>query len=304
MKKIDEFKLWIKCKKEGRIEEYNYYKECKETVISDINRYSNYLKDAIEKFEIVKQKYPKNSNKYFEAKNEVSRWRYTLEERKLGLYFIRPNNKEDIAYRDKQCKEFTEKLQKLISPNFDLRFHGTPIYYAQQIIKSGHISSSADRYEGYIKSTDMKGEISASSAETVGRTINFFSDMTSYQRSMPAGCIFAILPKDKEDANYGKDLMHFVDFKRNPSQLFGIFTTPENVESVKQWMKQSELNPDIVYTFEEFLQTVEIKSAIIDNQIKNIIKYNVEDGNIRQDSTKIEINETEQENSYYGGEEK
>ena len=295
MKKIDEFKLWIKCKKEGRIEQYKYSNKCKESRISDINRYSNYLKAEMENFEIVKRSFPENSDEYNDAKNEVSRWKYTLEARKLELKFIRPNDKDDITYRNIQCEQFSEKLKKIISPNFDLRFHGTPIYYAEKIIKSGQISSSADRYDGYIKSTDMKGEISASSVETVGRTINFFSDMTSYQSSMPAGCIFAILPKNKEDANYGKDLMHSVDFKKNPSQLFGIFTTPENIKRVKEWMKQSGLNHEIVYTFEEFLKAVEIKSAIIDNQIKNSIKYNVEYNEIKHESIKKYQNELEQE---------
>lgn len=114
-----------------------------------------------------------------------------------------------------------------------MRFHGTPIYYAEQIIKSGNISSTADRYDGYIKSTDMKGEISASNIDTIDRTINYFSDMTSYQRSLPAGCIFALLPRDKEDAEYGHDMMHSVDFRQNPEQLFGVFTTPENIDQVK-----------------------------------------------------------------------
>ena len=295
MKKIDELKLWIKCKKEGRIEQYKYSNKCKESRISDINRYSNYLKAEMENFEIVKRSFPENSDEYNDAKNEVSRWKYTLEARKLELKFIRPNDKDDITYRNIQCEQFSEKLKKIISPNFDLRFHGTPIYYAEKIIKSGQISSSADRYDGYIKSTDMKGEISASSVETVGRTINFFSDMTSYQSSMPAGCIFAILPKNKEDANYGKDLMHSVDFKKNPSQLFGIFTTPENIKRVKEWMKQSGLNHEIVYTFEEFLKAVEIKSAIIDNQIKNSIKYNVEYNEIKHESIKKYQNELERE---------
>ena len=295
MKKIDEFKLWFNCKKEGRIKEYNYYKKSKECKISDINRYTNYLKNAIEEFQNIKQKFSENSNEYMEAKNEITRWRYTLEESKLSFKYIRPNNQEDIDYRNNQCEEFVNKLKKVQSPNFDLRFHGTPIYFAEEIIKSGTISSSADRYDGYIKSTDRIGEISVSNIETVARTINFFSDMTSYQRSLPAGCIFALLPKNKEDANYEKGLMHSVDFKNNPSQLFGIFTTPENIKRVKEWMKQSGLNPEIVYTFEEFLKAVEIKSAIVDNQIKNSIKYNVENNEIKSESIKKYQNELEQE---------
>lgn len=145
-----------------------------------------------------------------------------------------------------------------------MRFHGTPIYYAEQIIKSGNISSTADRYDGYIKSTDMKGEISASNIDTIDRTINYFSDMTSYQRSLPAGCIFALLPRDKEDAEYGHDMMHSVDFRQNPEQLFGVFTTPENIDQVKDWMSESGFNNSFVYTFEKFIEVVKEKSNMLD----------------------------------------
>lgn len=197
---ISEFRLKNSCKKEGRIKEYEEYKKCIESLESDIVRYTRYLNDATNKFADIKQRFTENSKEYNNAKDEVYRWQHTLEERKLELKFVRPNSQQDIEYRENECKNFVNKLQKIISPNLDLRFHGTPIYFAEQIIKSGTISSTADRYDGYIKSTDMKGEISASTVETLGRTINFFSDMVAYQRSLPAGCIFAILPKDNEDA--------------------------------------------------------------------------------------------------------
>lgn len=283
MNVLDKFKIWFTCKTQGRIEEYKKYNEMIELLKSDINRYSKYLNDATQKFTNIKKIFSENSKQYIDAKDEMYRWRHTLDERKLELKFVRPNSKQDIEYREKQCKSFVNNLQSVLDPNLDLRFHGTPIYFAEQIIKSGTISSTADRYDGYIKSTDMKGEISASNIETLGRTINYFSNMTSYQRCLPAGCIFALLPKDKEDATYGEDVMHSVDFIKNPKQLFGVFTTPENIEQVKTWMNESGFNPNSVYTFEEFLQVVKTKSNSL-NQIKiknpemgdtsNIIKNN------------------------------
>ena len=59
--------------------------------------------------------------------------------------------------------------------------------------------------------------------------------------------------------------MKAVDFRKNPDQLFGIFTTPENLERVKGWLQESALNPDKVYTFEGFLQFVNEQSKLIDN---------------------------------------
>lgn len=301
MNVLDKFKIWFTCKTQGRIEEYKKYNEMIELLKSDINRYSKYLNDATQKFTNIKKIFSENSKQYIDAKDEMYRWRHTLDERKLELKFVRPNSKQDIEYREKQCKSFVNNLQSVLDPNLDLRFHGTPIYFAEQIIKSGTISSTADRYDGYIKSTDMKGEISASNIETLGRTINYFSNMTLYQRCLPAGCIFALLPKDKEDATYGEDVMHSVDFIKNPKQLFGVFTTPENIEQVKTWMNESGFNPNSVYTFEEFLQVVKTKSNSL-NQIKiknpemgdtsNIIKNNEQ---TKDDDYKDEENLDERE---------
>lgn len=261
MEKTKQSKLLKKiCKKEGRMDEYNSYIRAKEALESDVNRYTRYLNDAIQKFENVKNKFPKDSQEYLEAQEQVHRWEYTLEERKLALKFVRPNTSLDIEYRNNQLTTFVKQLQEIMPQNLELRFHGTPIYYAEQIIKSGEISSSADRYDGYIRSTDRKGEISASSIATLGRTINNFSDMTAYNRDMPAGCIFALLPKE-EDATCGIDLMHTVDFRKNPEQFFGVFTTPENVEQVKEWMNESGFDTNIVHTFEGFLKTVKEKSS-------------------------------------------
>ncbi len=275
MGKLDELKLKNICKKEGRMQEYIDYREEIIRINRDINLYSGYLSDATEKFQSIQQKFPENSKEYNNARDEFYRWKQTLEETKLKLKFVRPNSQQDIEYRKSLTKDFVDRLESVISPNLDLRFHGTPIYFAEQIIKTGTISSSADRYDGYIKSTDMEGEISVSNIKSLGTTINFFSDLFSYQSSMPAGCIFAIMPKDERDATYGHNLIKSIDFRKNPKQFFGIFTTPENVEKVKGWMKEVGFNSERVYTFEGFLE--EVKSNCIDQQINS--KNNIESAN-------------------------
>lgn len=293
MGRLDKIKLWYECRKSGRKEEYENYKNALERNRSDINRFKGYISDATQKFENIKRKFSEGSKEYVEAKYEVFRWQHSLDEAELSMKFIRPNSQEDIDYRNYQCENFVEQLQSVISPNLDLRFHGTPIYFAEQIIRSGSISSTADRYDGYIKSTDMKGEISASTVESLGRTINFFSDMPAYHRNLPAGCIFALLPKDKEDAEYGHDLMHSVDFRKNPEQLFGVFTTPENTEQVKGWMKESGLNPESVYTFEGFLEAVKTKSQTIDEASRNSDSENLPNNDLSMgidENTPINMN--------------
>jgi len=275
--KIEELKRWYECKREGRTEEYKTYKTHLKSKKSDIERFKGYITDAKIKLEETKLRFPETSKECKDAKDQVERWKHSLKATELALKFMRPNIPEDIEYRNTHGGEdFVRKLQEIASPNLDLRFHGTPIYFAEQIIKSGEISSTADRYDGYIKSTDMKGEISASTIKSVNRTIDFFSDMASYMHSLPAGCIFAILPKDQADANYGPDLLHSVNLKENPEQLFGLITTPENIEQVTNWMKESGFQDKGVYTFEGFLEAVKEKSQIIDNQLgreKSNISY-------------------------------
>ena len=296
---FDKFKLWYNCKTSGRMPEYENYKEQLELKISDINRYRKYLDDATQRFTNIQQRFTEDDKEYIDAKNEMYRWKQTLDETELSLKFIRPNSKQDIYYRDEQCKMFENKLQSVLSPNLNLKFHATPIYFAEQIIKSGVISSTADRYDGYIKSTDMKGEISVSDRETIGRTINYFSDMTAYQRSLPSGCIFALLPKGKDDYRSEASLMNSVNFRQNPEQLFGVFTTPENIEQVKKWMSDSDFNPDLVYTFEEFLQVVKEKSDRIDKQVG--FNYRV-DGNFKHNSNiNSKKNDTKDSNEEYQG---
>ena len=261
-------KTWLSCKTSGRMEEYKSYKKSLENKITDINRYTKYLSDATQKFENAKISFGVDSRQYADAKYEMHRWQQSLDEAKLVVNFIRPNLQEDIDYRNMQCSTFANNLQEVLSTNFDLRFHGTPIYFAEQIIKTGKISSTADRYDGYIKSSDGEGEISVADRDSIDRTINYFSDIVSYQQDLPSGCIFALLPKNKDDANTDRSTMHSVDFRKNPEQLFGIFTTPENIEQVKSWMSRDGFNPDLVYTFEEFLQAVKVKSNIIDEKAK------------------------------------
>jgi len=78
---------------------------------------------------------------------------------------------------------------------------------------------------------------------------------------------------------YGFDTLYNINFKENPEQLFGVFTSPENIARVQMWMEQYGFNPKQVYTFEEFLEEVKRKSQEIDNNFENSIRYNVGNSN-------------------------
>ena len=245
-----------------------YYKSCLRNNRSEINRITRYVNEYSEKFEHIKRQFPEGSKEYENAKEEMYRWIVALDRHKSETEFFRANTQEDIDYREEQILNFPDKLKEVLSPNFDLRFHSTSIGFAKQIIQSKQITSTPDRYDGYIKNSDGIGEISVSNRDDINRTIRYYSCLSQYSQALPAGCVFALLPKDKKDAaNYKRSVIASVDFRHNPEQLFGIFTTPENIERVKGWMKESELNPNLVYTYEEFLEAVKIKSEIEDKNV-------------------------------------
>jgi len=201
MNYFEKMKIKRECKKTGRMEEFKWFIANMETLERDIIMYTTTLESSRKKFEEIKRNFPQDSKEYIEARDEVYRWSVELDGCYGKLKYIRPNQKSDIEYRDYQINNYKGKLQEILSPNLDLRFHGTPIYSAEQIIKDGGIFSLADRYDSYRRSTDFKGQISASTGKTIGRTLDIFSDIIAYRRCLPCGCIFAVLPKNKEDAN-------------------------------------------------------------------------------------------------------
>lgn len=70
---------------------------------------------------------------------------------------------------------------------------------------------------------------------------------------MPSGCIFVLLPKDDQDRESGKSmLMGNVNFKEEPSRLFGIITTPENIEMVSNWCEVNNIDSSKVYDYDSF----------------------------------------------------
>ena len=245
-----------------------YYKACLRNNRAEINRLTKYVNEYTEKFNRIKKDYLPGQKEFEDAKDEMYRWMVALDMHKSETEFIRPNTQEDIDYRKKIVVDYPNELKEALSPNFDLRFHSTSIGFTKQIIQSGEISSTPDRYDGYIKNSDGKDVISVSDRNDLSRTIHSYANLNLYTQALPAGCIFALLPKDKEDASrYTQGVMSRVDFTKNPEQLYGICTTPENIQKVKMWMSEAGLNPDIVYTYEEFLNVVRLRSDIEEQKL-------------------------------------
>ena len=257
-----------------------YYKSQLRDNRRESNRISRYVEEFSEKFDaVLEEGWPQDSARYQDARNEKYRWIIDLDGLQTEKDYIRQNTQEDIDYRERQCVEFPDKLRAVLPTDFDLRFHSTSIGFTKQILESKSISSTPFRFDGYIKNSDGIDNISASNRDDISRTIHFYAGLREYKRCLPAGCVFALLPKDQADIEMSsRNEMGRIDFSQNPQQLFGIFTTPENIKRVKEWMREAELDPELVYTYEGFLQAVEEragdKSKVFRGRMSNMDLYN------------------------------
>lgn len=167
------------------------------------------------------------------------------------LEFIRPANDADVAYRKRVYDELPGKIRDSIPANSPLRFHGSPIDRSRDIIASKAISSSVDR-EGISTSFDGGGGFSVTMPDKTETTIHDFTDILRDSCTVPAGCIFVLLPESEEDAEAGKrQIMGNVDFGEEPDRLVGIMTSPENLQKVRDWCGLSGFDPSLVGEFFE-----------------------------------------------------
>ena len=175
--------------------------------------------------------------------------------------FFRPSQKDDMKYRKFILVTFEKRLKEVIDKDCTLCFHGTPIWNAKQIINSGNISSLIDRIGPGEDVLPMPGQISVSTINNLWFTVKYFADLFNY--NYPAGCIFVIKPQDEQEvkSSVENNSINNVYFYKQPEQLVSIITTPENITTVKNWIKDSKLNisPEIVVDYEQFIEIAKSK---------------------------------------------
>ena len=194
-----------------------------------------------------------------------------MNEQKLAL--LRPSSEADVAYRKKVLNELPRSIREKIPPNLPLKFHGTSIYTAQEIIASGEISSSVDRL-GIATSYDTSDQVSVTAPESIEVTLESYSGLMEENCAMPAGCVFVLLPATKEDAHTGSSLlMSNVIFKEHPDQLFAIMTSSENVDRVKQWAEEAGVDPSKVAEFFGFADSLDILKKSIEQGTAHVQDY-------------------------------
>ena len=207
-----------------------------------------------------------NDKKISFYKSQMQRCCQQILRFKLEKEFAREDIPFDLNERN-NAYDFPQKISQILSDNFHLKFHGTSIYNTAQIIPSGNLSASFDRL-GYNTSYDVSGQISVTDKKTIDTTINGYTHLSD--KFLPAGCVFALLPQDKQDDKLSTSLlMNNVDFRTNPNQLYAIITTTENVGLVKQWCINNNVDTHTL-TFDEAVCQIEKDSKLLDFAIEKI----------------------------------
>ncbi|HEV7455031.1 MAG TPA: hypothetical protein VGO07_07270 [Candidatus Saccharimonadales bacterium] len=188
----------------------------------------------------------------------------TIDETEALLEVCRPSSAEDVDYRHQVQDRLGPTIVADMPPELPLRFHGTNIIRAKNVIASHGLSSSVDRL-GYQTSYDVSGQVSVATAETLDTSLGSYTGLNDENYCVPPGCLFVMLPDSPQEAeNSGTTMiMRNIDFVEQPEQLVGILTAPENIPTVQGWAAEAGINPATVQEFFAFAgQLADIKKSI------------------------------------------
>ena len=183
---------------------------------------------------------------------DKQRWSYVFDDRKREIDFKRPEKAEDMEYRSKILSEIIPNISKALNDDSKYLFHSTSRSNAKGIIEGLELSSSADRYDGYDASTDGRGRISVADKDGLEWSATYWLHTTNPIE--PCGVLFVLKENHESDFDKTQHQMDSIDFSKNPEQLQFVLSSPENMESLKQEMSKAGLNPDLVITFDHFLE--------------------------------------------------
>ena len=227
------------------------------------------------------------------AAMNVTKRKSVLDKCLENIEFLRPSSIEDMKYRDRQYNEFSNQIKENVPDDLHLCFHGCPINTAKHIIEDGEISSSVDRL-GTETSYDESDQVSVTTKNTIETTVQGYSGLTGGE--YPAGCIFAIIPKDESEIASSESSMIIgnVDFKKEPDRLYSIITTPENIERVSEWAKQAGIDISKIHDYDEFVQmfSKNKKLDILEDAVKESEKT-IRTGDLNKQVDNIKQNQQE-----------
>jgi len=161
---------------------------------------------------------------------------------------LRPSSAEDVTYRLRVFKTLADHIKDAVPTDSPIRFHATSLPASENIIQDGELSSSVDR-TGRASSYDVAGQLSVTMPQDVQISVVRLG-LADRNFCLPTGCLFMLMPKDKEEAAAGThQLMDNVYFKDHPEQFVGILTSDENLPSVREWLSKAKMDPALAQEF-------------------------------------------------------
>lgn len=171
---------------------------------------------------------------------------------KNKLSCMRLNNVNDLNERKDIMTNFPKLVNEIIPNDVPIVFHGNNnIETVKQIISSGGLYTPEER--GTSSETRIyvtyKSNIKVS-CEYADSGLNVF---------MPYGAIFVFYSKEHEyetvlQTGEEREVFGGVEsINFNESRFVGIITTTENLEDLKKYMKENNLDSNKVFTYNQFL---------------------------------------------------
>ncbi|MBE6158628.1 MAG: hypothetical protein E7159_02235 [Firmicutes bacterium] len=222
------------------------YERLEKSVSEDIKKYEELLNNESNEFK--KRIY----------KGTIIRRKNYLKDIKNILNNLREPMIEDIEYRKNIMENYASDIEKYVPEDLHLCFHGCPIYTAKEIIETKSLSSSVDRI-GTETSYDTTDQVSVTTKDTIITTLDGYSDIHSLNYTIPCGVVFVINPKDESEIQSSKGMIIANVDLNDKNRLYAILSTPENMDKLKDWCNNSNLDSNLVKTFDQFI-----------NQFKNI----------------------------------
>lgn len=178
--------------------------------------------------------------------------------------FLRPNDENDIELRKAIGQHFPQAIKETFPDGFPIVFHGTKyLATVREILRTGGLLTPEQRGIS-IRSTAPAIDVTYKNNI---KTSCDFAD-ASVNTYLPYGAIFAFMPQEDEIENVintgaassaVSSGVNGVSFRDEPHRLFGIITTPENIERVQDWCVEYGIDPCKVYTHAMFLENYKTK---------------------------------------------
>lgn len=171
------------------------------------------------------------------------------------LSFARPDTPADTEERRRILETYADTIRNTITDENPLWFHGVRhLASLEKILSSGHL--------GYLEEEESRsltspGTVDVTSKYSVDTTIEGFCGLSS--NYLPAGCIFALTPKDADEIRLTQDSgseqnIKTVDFAENPDRIYAIISTTENLDYITGLADKYGLNKEKIHSFDSFIE--------------------------------------------------